>query len=237
LNPKKDSSPYVFQSKKRDASFVKLTEKIPFTDKQLEFIRLAQDKGTKVLFVSGPAGTSKTLLSVYVCLNFLKQKKVSDIIYVRSAVESASVRLGYLPGELEEKFSPYLSPLVDKLEELVGPQTSERLVKESFVLGKPINYLRGCHFAGRGIIFDEAQNFTKQELTTGITRMGEFSKVLVCGDPMQSDIGDRSAFQQFFNAFNNRPARSKGIFTFKFTEEDIVRAEILKFIVKTIQGI
>lgn len=233
---KKDTSPYVYQSKKRDVN-VNISEKIPFTPRQMEFIRLAQDKETKIIFVEGPAGTSKTLLSTYVALHALVQKKVSDVIYIRSAVESASHRLGFLPGEMDDKFSPYLSPLLDKLEELVGPASAEKLVRDKFVEGRPINYLRGCHFAAKYIIVDEAQNFNKHELTTCLTRTGEFSKVVVCGDTMQSDIGDNSAFKQFFNAFNTRSSRAKGIHTFKFTDEDIVRSKILKHIVNIISNL
>jgi phosphate starvation-inducible PhoH-like protein len=233
---KKDTSPYVFQNKKRNVNAT-LSEKIPFTDRQLEYIQLAQDKKVKMVFTAGPAGTAKTLLATYIALNALIQKKVSDIVYIRSAVESASHRLGFLPGEMEDKFSPYLSPLMDKLDELVGEADAEKLVKEDFVVGRPINYLRGCHFAGKFIIVDEAQNFDRHELITCLTRIGEFSKIIVCGDPMQSDINGKSAFLPFFNAFNTRHSRKNGIFTFRFDTEDIVRSEFVKHVVEVAETI
>ena len=176
------------------------------------------------------AGTSKTLISTYAGLLALADKKVSDIVYIRSVVESASSKLGFLPGDMDEKFGPYLEPLMDKLDEVVGPEITKILVQNELVGARPVNYLRGCQFAGKFVIADEAQNFTVGELTTLVTRIGEFSKVIICGDPMQSDIGN-SGFNKFIQLFDNPESAIAGIKVFKFGEEDIVRSKILKFIV------
>lgn len=231
---KKDTSPYVCQKKKKDIHFSTETS-IPWTDKQHEFLKLIQDKHTKVIFLSGVAGTSKTLISVYAGLLALAEKKVSDIVYIRSAVESASSKLGFLPGELDDKFGPYLEPLADKLDELLGPDVTKILMQNEMVSARPINYLRGCQFAGKFVIADEAQNFTISELTTLVTRIGEFSKVIICGDPMQSDIGSNSGFSKFVNVFDNSESSIAGIEVFRFGEEDIVRSKILKFIVEKLK--
>lgn len=226
---KTDTSPYVHQKKKKDISFSTETN-IPWTDKQQDFLKLIHDKNTKVVFLSGVAGTSKTLISVYAGLLALAEKRMSDVVYIRSAVESASTKLGFLPGELEDKFGPYLEPLADKLDELVGPDITKILMQNELVSARPINYLRGCQFAGKFVIADEAQNFTVKELTTLVTRIGEFSKIIICGDPMQDDIGN-SGFNKFIDIFDNPESAVAGIQVFKFSEDDIVRSKILKFIV------
>lgn len=231
---KPDKSPYTFQAKKRGLE-LSLDQKIPWTSKQLELFKLIQDKNTKVVFISGPAGCSKSIAAIYMGLQAIKDKKVSDLVYLRSVVESATQKMGFLPGTAEEKLSVYLDPLMEKLEELVGPENSKNLLSKGFVSAKPINFLRGCQFSGKFVIADEAQNFSFGDMTTFITRIGEFSKIIICGDPMQSDIGEKSAFKTFFNLFDDEESKNNGIHTFEFLEEDIVRSEILRFIVKKIK--
>jgi len=233
---KEDKSPYAFQGKKQDFN-IPITEKIPWTEKQLRFNELAQSKECKILFVSGVAGTGKSLLSVYAALNAINAKKVSDLVYLRSAVESSSSKLGFLPGTAEDKLSPYLEPLMDKLSELIGEGNTQEIIKRQLVSARPINYLRGCQFSGKYVILDEAQNLTFTEMQTFLTRVGEFSKVIIAGDPMQSDIGNRSCFTKVFDSFDNETAQENGIYTFKFGKEDIVRSKILKFIVEVLENI
>jgi len=231
---KSDQSPYVFQSKKQGLNF-NIESRVPWTEKQQEFLRLVQSKECKLLFLKGVAGTGKTLLAVYAGLLALKEKKVSDIVYVRSIVESATRSMGALPGDCDEKTSLYLEPLMDKLEEVIGPEHAKNILSKKLVSGRPINFLRGCQFTGKFIIADEAQNFSMPEMITFLTRIGEFSKVIVCGDPSQSDIGRSSSFTQIYNLFDGDDSQKNGIFNFEFDEEDIVRSAILKFIVKKIK--
>jgi phosphate starvation-inducible PhoH-like protein len=234
--PKKDTSPYVNQDKKQDAK-ISISEKIPWTDKQYDFFKQINDKHCKVMFLSGVAGTSKTILSVYSALKAINEKKVSDLVYLRAIVESSSSKLGFLPGSESDKVSPYLEPLMDKLIELVGFQAAEILIQKKLVSARPINFLRGCQFSGKYIILDEAQNLTFSEMQTFLTRIGEFSKVIICGDPNQSDIGNKSAFTKVFSAFDNEDSQKNGIFTFSFGKEDIVRSKILKYIVEVLEKI
>jgi phosphate starvation-inducible PhoH-like protein len=228
-----DTSPYVCSNKKQGLSF-NIDCKIPWTEKQLDFFDLVADKECKVIFISGPAGVSKTLISVYTSLLLLKEKKVSEIVYVRTAIESASKSLGALPGTLDEKLSVYIEPILDKLEEIIGKENSKNLLERGLVTARPINYLRGCQFSSKAIIFDEAQNSTMSEMTTFLTRIGEFSKIFICGDPSQADIRD-SSFEKTLRLFDNIEAEDNGIFIFEFDEEDILRSEILKFIVKRLK--
>jgi phosphate starvation-inducible PhoH-like protein len=202
------------------------------TEKQKVFLEACMAKEVKMVLVSGPAGTTKTWLAVLASLMLLQEKKISDIVYVRSVVESADVKMGYLPGEADDKLSPYTRPLLDKLDELLPKADIDFLVKEKRVSGLPVGYLRGLNWNAKAIIGDEMQNCTKKEIITLMTRVGEFSKVFILGDPLQADINGRSGFQSIFNLFDDDQSKENGIFTFEFTEEDILRSQLVKFIVK-----
>lgn len=201
------------------------------TDNQNKFLDIALNKNTKMLWISGPAGSSKTFLSILAGLRLLNLKKVSDLIYVRSVVESADAKMGYLPGEAGDKLSPYLEPLMEKLSEFLPAGDIQYLQKDERVTGMPVNYLRGLNWNAKCIVADEAQNLSFKELTTLITRIGEFSKLFITGDPMQSDIGSKSGFKPMFDLFNTDESKEKGVFCFEFTEEDIMRSDLVKYIV------
>lgn len=231
---KPDNSPYVFQSKKK-AVELKMNCRVPWTEKQKEYFRLGQHKDTKALITLGPAGTSKTLCAVYLALSALMEKKVSDIVYLRSVVESSTQKMGFLPGSLEDKLDPYLEPLIDKVDEILDSQNKKLLLDNNLATGKPINYLRGCQFSGKAVILDEAQNLDKKEFTTFLTRIGEFSKVIICGDELQSDINGRSALPRIADLFDNKESREQGIHVFRFGTEDIVRSQFVKFVVEKLE--
>lgn len=232
---KKDTTPRVHQNSKIDFE-LQIIERNDFTDKQKELINLIEDKSTRVVFIQGPAGTSKTFTAMYAGLKLMNKKSVSDIVYVRSIAESASKSLGSLPGEANDKMEPFLMPLYDKLEELLPSNQLKQLVKEERIEGIPVNYLRGASINAKFVLIDEAQNLTFEEITTSITRIGKFSKFIIVGDPLQSDIGKRSGFMDMFDLFNDETSRSQGIHCFSFTKEDIVRSGILKYIVERIEN-
>jgi len=230
----KDTSPVVFQNEKLGRQ-IRIRQRPDLTEKQKEFLKIALDNQTKIVFVSGPSGTSKSFLSVLAVLELMNMKKVSDLIYIRSIVESSDNKMGYLPGDANEKLSPYLEPLLEKLEEMLDSSDINLLQKEKRIEAKPTGYLRGLSWNAKGIIMDEAQNSTRKELTTLLTRLGHFSKMFVCGDPLQSDINGKSGFAEMCNVFNDQESKDKGIHVFYLTEEDIVRSDIVKFIVKKLQ--
>lgn len=210
-----------------------------WTEKQKKLIELALDKKTQLIFVKGPAGVSKTLVGVYVCLELLRQKRISDILYIRSAIESSDAHLGALPGELDDKMHYYTIPLIDKLDELLPRNQVDALVKDKRVNGFPPNFARGCSWSVKGIIFDESQNSSEKEILTILTRIGKFSKVFILADPSQSDLhnGKRGGFERLYNLFSDDESKENGVFTFEFTEEDIVRSALCKFIVKKAKNI
>lgn len=235
--PKQDTSPQVFQRDKIGYDFN--IRELPWTEKQKKFIELALDKNTKLILLKGSAGTSKTFLSMFVALQLLKHKKVSDIVLVRSAVESADSKLGFLPGDLMEKFGVYITPFKDKMDELLSGDTIKKLEKDNRIQICPINFARGMHWAAKCILADEAQNFTSGELKTLLTRIGQFSKVFLCGDPSQSDLqnGKSEGFIKVYELFDNMDAREQGIYTFEFNDEDdVIRSEFVKFIIKSFKN-
>lgn len=211
--------------------------KFKFTAKQKRLISLLLNPETRVVFLAGPAGVSKTYCAIYAMLELLKQDFEQDILYVRSVVESANKNLGSLPGDIEEKFNPFLAPLYDKMEEILNASDSLDLKKSGKISAVPINFLRGANWNKKLVFADESQNFTIQELTTLITRISKGSKLIIGGDFMQSDINGRSGFRQMFDKFNDDESKERGIHTFKFDESDIVRDELLKFIVKRLSQV
>lgn len=230
---REDKSPIVPQ-KHKIKSEIEINQR-ELTIKQKQFLDIALDKNTKLMFVSGPAGTSKTYISVLAALMLMNQKRVSDLLYLRSAVESADSKIGFLPGEADEKMAPYIQPLLDKLSELTTKSAIDLLQKENRLDSIPIGFLRGLNWNAKSIIADEAQNMTYKELVTLVTRVGEFSKVFILGDPEQSDINGKSGFIKMMNHFDDTESKENGIYTFRFEEEDIVRSGLVKFIIKKLK--
>jgi len=206
-NPKEDNSPIIPQRSKFRGTLSIYNREL--TEHQNQFLELAKDKNTKIMFVSGPAGSSKTYLSVLHALKMIDEKRVSDLVYIRSAVESSDSKLGYLPGEADEKMAPYLQPLLDKLIEFLPKNEVDVLQKDGRISSVPVGFLRGLNWNAKVIIADEAQNMTWKELFTLITRVGEFSKVFILGDPEQSDINGKSGFIKMVNMFDDEESRQK----------------------------
>ncbi|NBV57448.1 MAG: hypothetical protein EBR72_06570 [Bacteroidetes bacterium] len=210
-------------------------KKVSLTEKQRELLKIIFDKDSKIIFISGPAGTSKTYVAIYGALQLYNMNNERGITYVRTIAESGEKSLGALPGEMAEKINPYMMPMNEKLDELLIPGQASIVKEKEIVKGMPINYLRGASWRDEIVIADESQNFTFKELTTLMTRLGRGSKLIICGDPMQSDINGKSGFADMYSLFNDEDSREKGIHTFHFGAEDIQRSEILKYVITKIQ--
>lgn len=238
MKPEKtDVSPKIYQ---RDKIKDKLTIKeINWTDKQKELLQIATDKNTRIVFLSGPAGTSKSYCAVYSALKLLNEKKVSDIIYIRSAVESSDSKLGYLPGTENDKMKLYGLPFFDKLHELLPSMEVKALVDDQRVFVHPTNFVRGMSWNAKVLIFDEAQNSSMKEIITVITRLGKFAKCFVLADTKQTDLknGNCGGFEKIYSTFDTPQAREQGIVSFKFTSKDIVRDPLVRFIVEELEKV
>lgn len=217
------------------AADINVKNKFKLSNVHKDFYHKAICDNSKVLFADGPAGSAKTYMAVYAALTLLQQRKIDKIYYVRSAVESASKSLGFLPGEIGDKFGPWVVPLQEKIEELVTVPEAKKIVSSGLIEAVPINFWRGRTASSAVVIVDEAQNLTREECKTIITRIGDGTKYIFLGDILQSDIGHKSGFADFMNVFDDEESVEKGIYTFKFTEQEIVRSEILKFIIKKLE--
>ena len=216
---------------------IKLNQ-FPWTEKQKDFFRVALDPSTNVVFVNGPAGTAKTLLSVYCGLQLLNMKAADDIMYLRSAVESSDKSLGYLPGDANEKLRFYNLPLLDKLDELLTESTAQKLEDQKRVSMFPVNFARGMNWKHKVIILDEAQNSSVKEIVTVLTRMGEGCRCFILADPMQTDLKNENiqgGFGSLAKTFSDEESVNMGIYAFDFTEEDVMRSELVKFIIKKLK--
>lgn len=210
-----------------------------WTAKQKHFLRLLTDTETNMVVMAGPAGTSKTFCAVFAALQMLQAGHIDKIVYVRSVVESASKSMGALPGTADEKFGPYMRPLVDKMDEIIhgGRGLVDKLVLKKVVEGLPVNLLRGGDFKYTAVIIDEAQNMTFPEIVTVSTRLGKGSRLFVCGDFNQADIGGKTGFNTFAGLFEDQISVDNGVHICEFDKSDIMRSEFLKFLVEKFETV
>jgi phosphate starvation-inducible PhoH-like protein len=176
----------------------------------------------------GPAGTGKTYLAMAMAVNSLRRERVGRIILCRPAVEAGET-LGFLPGSLEEKVSPYLRPLLDALYDMMDPDEIQRNMERGVIEIAPLAYMRGRTLNNAFVILDEAQNTTSEQMMMFLTRMGFDSKVVVTGDVTQIDLPNNkvSGLIEIQNVLKNIPGLS---FSY-FDGEDVVRHELVQKIV------
>ena len=180
-------------------------------------------------FAVGPAGTGKTYLAIAMAVVALKNKDVERVILTRPAVE-AGEKLGFLPGDLQQKVDPYLRPLYDALNDLMGAEGYARLLERGAVEVAPLAYMRGRTLNDAFIILDEAQNTTSEQMKMFLTRMGMNSKMVITGDITQIDLpqGKRSGLVEALEVL--RGVEDIGIVT--LTHRDVVRHELVQAIVR-----
>ena len=185
-------------------------------------------KKNTVVFGVGPAGTGKTYLAVCMAVSAFKSRQVEKIILTRPAVE-AGEKLGFLPGDLHEKVDPYLRPLYDALQELLGLETYGKLMERGAIEVAPLAYMRGRTLSNAFIILDEAQNTTKEQMKMFLTRMGEGSKMVVTGDVTQIDLdGKDSGLVHATDVLDG----VEGIAVCRLTAKDVVRHPLVMRIIR-----
>ena len=198
----------------------------PKTLGQKNYVNSIRNKD--IVFGVGPAGTGKTYIAVAMAINAYKTKEVQKIILARPAVE-AGERLGFLPGDLQDKVDPYLRPLYDALYDVLGRDAALRLKEKEVIEVVPLAYMRGRTLDNSFIILDEAQNTTREQMKMFLTRMGFGSKVVVTGDVTQIDLprGKKSGLVEALRVLKN--IRDIDICYLKDT--DVVRHELVKKII------
>ena len=182
-----------------------------------------------VTFGEGPAGTGKTYLAVALAASAYKNKEVDRIILTRPAVE-AGEKLGFLPGDLQEKVNPYLRPLYDALQEMFGLDTYQKLMEKGAIEIAPLAYMRGRTLNNAFVILDEAQNTTCEQMKMFLTRLGEGSKMVITGDLTQVDLPaeKKSGLRHAMTVLKD----VEGIAVRRMTQKDVVRHRLVQMIVE-----
>ena len=177
----------------------------------------------------GPAGTGKTYLAVAMAVTAFRAQQVNRIILTRPAVE-AGEKLGFLPGDLQQKVDPYLRPLYDALFDMLGAETYQRYVERGNIEVAPLAYMRGRTLDDSFIILDEAQNTTGEQMKMFLTRLGFNSKMVITGDVTQIDLpeGKKSGLKEAVRILRG----IDDIAVFRFTEKDVVRHRLVQDIIK-----
>ena len=198
----------------------------PKTLGQKQYVNSIREKD--IVFGVGPAGTGKTYIAVAMAINEYKNKEVQKIILARPAVE-AGERLGFLPGDLQDKVDPYLRPLYDALYDVLGRDAALKLKEKEVIEVVPLAYMRGRTLDNSFIILDEAQNTTREQMKMFLTRMGFGSKVVVTGDVTQIDLprGKKSGLVEALRVLKN--VRDIDVCYLKDT--DVVRHELVRKII------
>ncbi len=186
-----------------------------------------------IVFGIGPAGTGKTYLAMAQAVSVLLAKKVNRIILARPAVE-AGEKLGFLPGDLQEKVNPYLRPLYDALYDMLDVERAERLIERGTVEVAPIAFMRGRTLNDAFVILDEAQNTTQEQMKMFLTRLGFGSKAVITGDITQIDLptGRTSGLVEAMKVVGN----IEGIEFIRFDDRDVVRHQLVQQIVKAYES-
>jgi len=203
----------------------------PKTQAQKEYVDNIRQ--ADMVFGIGPAGTGKTYLACAMAINAFRNKEIERIILTRPAVE-AGERLGFLPGDMQEKVDPYLRPLYDALYDVLGIEAAAKLREKGAIEVVPLAYMRGRTLDNAYIILDEAQNTTREQMKMFLTRMGFNSKVVVTGDITQIDLpsGTMSGLKEAQRVLKG----VEGIRFNYFTEVDVVRHELVKRIIRAYES-
>jgi phosphate starvation-inducible PhoH-like protein len=210
----------LFESKGPDQGFVAI--------KPLNFIQgeyLEAIKNNEIIFGIGSAGTGKTFVAANYAAEQLYYKKIDKIILTRPNVETGR-GLGFLPGELDEKYAPYLDPFTQVFKRALGTGLYEYSLKSKAIEPKPLGFMRGASFDNAVILVDEVQNMTKTEFKMLLSRIGKNCKMILSGDPEQCDIMDSGLLDAV-----RRLERLPGIEIVRFLDEDIVRSKMCKQVI------
>jgi len=198
----------------------------PRTPNQQRIVRSVQKHD--MVFVTGPAGTGKTYVSVAMAVRALKNKEVKRIILTRPAVE-AGENLGFLPGDMKEKLDPYMQPLYDALFDMIPSGKLQDLMESNIIQIAPLAFMRGRTLDNAFVILDEAQNTTRSQMKMFLTRMGINAKFIITGDPTQIDLrrGQNSGLFEAMRLLGDIP----GVDIIQLSDQDVVRHPLVKRII------
>jgi phosphate starvation-inducible PhoH-like protein len=202
----------------------KFTKPINFN--QEEYVYNLKNKNRKIIIVSGPAGTGKTLFATEFGVKNFLLGIYEKLIFTRPSV-SVDEELGFLPGTMEEKMAPWVRPIYDILYNFVSPKEVQTMIEEKVIEIAPLGYMRGRTFKNSWIVADEMQNSTVSQMKMLLTRLGENSRLIITGDLEQYDrVNEINGLEDFLNKFKGK--RSTSISSFEFDRGDIQREEVVR---------
>lgn len=198
----------------------------PINSNQEEYVATLKNKCKKIVVVSGPAGTGKTLFATEFGIRNFLLGDYEKLIFTRPSV-TVDEELGFLPGTLEQKIEPYIRPIYDILYKFVTPNEVKQLIEEKIIEISPLGYMRGRTFKNCWIVADEMQNSTVSQMKMLLTRIGENTRIVVTGDLEQHDRGtETNGLEDFLNKFKGK--RSPSIHNIDFDKNDIQREDIIR---------
>lgn len=200
----------------------------PKNKHQKEYVALLNDANKKIIVVSGPAGTGKTLFATEFGIRHMQSDQFEKLIFTRPSV-SVDENLGFLPGNMEEKMAPWIRPIYDILYQHYSPTEVDEMIAEKTIEIAPLGFMRGRTFKNSWIVADEMQNSTVGQMKMLLTRLGENSRLVVTGDLEQHDRpGEINGLEDFLAKFRGRGQRSESISSVEFQTEDVQREPIVK---------
>lgn len=200
-------------------------------NKPLYRSKLYSGETPNVLICTGPSGTGKTMEACKAGLSFLQENRVEKLIITRPNV-TVEESLGYLPGDMEEKMYPWMIPIYEYLEEFSDKKTVSRYLRDGMVEVCPLGYMRGRTFNDTFIIADEVQNSTPRQMMNLLTRIGNNSKLVMTGDLDQCDLEEENGLNEFLDLLNRYKHEQEIVQHVTLSEDDVMRSEVVKEILK-----
>ena len=198
----------------------------PRSKAQKKYVSILNDSSQKIIIVTGPAGSGKTLLATEIGVKHFLNGLCEKLIFVRPTV-TTDEDIGFLPGKLEDKLAPFIRPIYDVLYNFISPQEVTQLLEEKIIEIAPLAYMRGRTFKNCWIVADEMQNSTINQMKMMLTRLGEGTKLVITGDLEQNDKHNEiNGLEDFLDRFKGR--RSESISSVEFDTCDIERSEVIK---------
>lgn len=235
---KKESAKLLFENMQHLSSYERSQIEKKFTKPknrhQENYVAMLQNPNKKIVIVTGPAGTGKTMFATQFAVRSFLQGTHEKLVFTRPSV-SVDEDLGYLPGTLEEKMAPWIRPIYDILYDFISPKEIQNYIEEKIIEIAPLGYMRGRTFKNTWIVADEMQNSSISQMKMLMTRLGKGSRLIITGDLEQYDrVEDMNGMEDFLNKFKGK--RSDSIESFEFDRNDIQREQVVKEVLDIYAG-